>query len=505
MWYVVQPGDTLYQLSRRFGVSIQAIREANQLVGDIIYVGQRLYIPTQGGQRIVYTVRPGDTLYRIAQRYNTTVESIMALNNLTSTVILVGQRLVIPLYTEVVVNVEMANIRSGPDTGYGILTQMVSGARLPVLEYRQGWYRVSLYDGREGWISGNIVNRRFHDGARPIQTILGFYTLEEGPNYPSSYNSFVNNVQNLSEVGLFMFRINRDNPTEIEKFGEFSDADVRNLVSIGHRNNIKMLPVVHNLLYRPGGVTASKDVVRELVSTVANRRAFALNLVELIERYNFDGVNIDIEDVYIEDSQRLSLLFNEIGSVLRSRGYFLSASIPSRVSDEPWNPFSAPFDYAAIAPALDQFVVMLYNEHGWPGSGPGPVVSIGWMERVLKYAMTKMPREKIVAAVSVFGFDFNLTTGVNTYLSYAMAIELAERYNRQIIFDPATQTPMFAYQDEQGNNHEVWFENSRSIMAKIQLAWKLGISGVALWRLGLEDPAMWTNIQSNVVVRKIVE
>jgi len=49
-----------------------------------------------------------------------------------------------------------------------------------------------------------------------------------------------------------MFRISAANPTTIEKFGEFTDQDVRNLVAIAHRNNVKIMPVVHNLLYRPG-------------------------------------------------------------------------------------------------------------------------------------------------------------------------------------------------------------------------------------------------------------
>jgi len=129
--------------------------------------------------------------------------------------------------------------------------------------------------------------------------------------------------------------------------------------------------VVHNLLYRPGGTTLAKNVVKTLVSDPRNRNAFALNLVNLIERYGFDGVNIDIEDVFIEDSDNLSLLYTEISEVLRPRGYFFSASVPSRVSDEPFNPFSDPFNYSVIGRAVDEFVVMLYNEFGWPGSPPG--------------------------------------------------------------------------------------------------------------------------------------
>jgi len=67
------------------------------------------------------------------------------------------------------------------------------------------------------------------------------------------------------------------------------------------------------------------------------------------------------------------------------------------------------------------------------GKPAGTAVTIGWMERVLRYTMSKMPRDKIMAAVSVFGFDFNLTTGRNTYVTYQSAINLARRYNSEII------------------------------------------------------------------------
>lgn len=502
MMYTVQPGDSLYLISQRFGVSVEQIRQANQLSGNIIYIGQRLYIPAEIQRPIVYTVKRGDTLYLIARTYNTTIESIQRLNNLTGTELRVGQTLTIPLYSEAVVNVNSANIRSGPGTNYSIVTSMVRNAKLPVIGSSRGWYKVQLHNGREAWISGTVSTLNAYGGDKPISNILGFYTLQEGPSLPSSFSSFANNIEQISETGLFMFRISANNPTTIENFGEFTDQDIRTLVAIAHRNNVKIMPVIHNLLYRPGGTTLAKNVVKVLVSNEQNRNAFALNVLRLLQRYNFDGVNIDIEDVFIEDSANLSLLYAEIARVLRPRGYFFSASIPSRVSDAPFNPFSDPFNYAAIGNAVDEFVVMLYNEHGWPGSGPGPVVSIGWMERVLRYTISKMPKEKVVGAVSVFGFDFNLTTGRNTYVTYDMAINLARRYNREVVFDEETQTPMFAYTDAQGNNHEVWFEDARSIYAKIELTWELGIKGIALWRLGMEDDSMWTMLKNQVVVSR---
>lgn len=314
----------------------------------------------------------------------------------------------------------------------------------------------------------------------------------------------INNVSLISELCLFFYQISRNNPTQVDRFFQFTDQDIRVLVAISHRNNIKILPVIHNLLYRPGGTELARELVRQLVSTPANRRAFANNLVQLVEQYNFDGVNIDIEDAYTEDSDNLAQLYVDIADAFRPRGYFLSASVPSRISDEPFNPFSDPFNYSVIGSAVDEFIVMLYNEFGWPGSPPGPPVSIPWMQRVLNYTKTKMPWYKIAAAVSVFGFDFNLTTGRSSYVSFDRAMQLANRYGSTIQFDTYFQTPYFSYTDEQGQQHQVWFENADSIRAKLRTAWNMGINGLALWRLGMEDDNIWNVFANEAVVKKII-
>jgi spore germination protein len=505
VWYSVQSGDSLYLIARKFGVTVQQLKTANQLYDNTIYIGQLLFIPINVSKVITYTVQPGDSLYLIANRYNTTIDSISTLNDLTSNTIYVGQKLIIPQYTEAVVNVAAANIRRGPGTNYSIVQTVTQGARLPVISTAGDWVRISLHNGNEGWISGRLVDIRVYDGSKPIQNIVGFYVLEEGPALPSSYDSFTQNISLLSEGPLFMYQFNENDPTSIVKFGSFTDNYVEQLVAFAHSNNVMIMPVVHNLLYSSGGQTKSRDVLSGMLSTQATRAAAVNNIIALIDRFGFDGVNIDIEDVYLADSSRLSQFYVDLSAAMKRRGYFLSASVPSRIRDyPPFNPFSEPFDYATIGAVVDQFVVMLYNEHGWAGSEPGSAVSSPWMTKVLSYALTKMPANKIVAAISVFGYDFNLTTGVNRYVSHASAIALANRYNSTITFDEDTLTPTFSYTDSSGNKHEVWFENAQSTLSKIKLAWQLGISGVALWRLGMEDPEMWPRMSREITVRRII-
>lgn len=100
--HVVQRGEWVYAIARRYGVSPEAIIRANNLRPPdyIIYPGQTLIIPSDGGEppagRQEHVVQAGETLYSIARQYGTTVEAIKNLNGLTSDTIYVGQILVIP-------------------------------------------------------------------------------------------------------------------------------------------------------------------------------------------------------------------------------------------------------------------------------------------------------------------------------------------------------------------------------------------------------------------------
>lgn len=97
--YVVQPGDTLAKIAARYGATVQALMQVNNLRSTIIYVGQRLTISVAADPNapmIEYFVQRGDTLNKLAQRFDVTVQALMAANGLRTTTIYVGQRLLIP-------------------------------------------------------------------------------------------------------------------------------------------------------------------------------------------------------------------------------------------------------------------------------------------------------------------------------------------------------------------------------------------------------------------------
>ena len=117
--YVVKSGDTLYAIANKYGTTVDNLKSINNLTTDSLAVGQILKVPTENDENNTntYIVKSGDTLYGIANKYNTTVNEIKSLNNLTSNTLSINQVLKIP--SENNTNTNTYTVKSG-DTLYGI-------------------------------------------------------------------------------------------------------------------------------------------------------------------------------------------------------------------------------------------------------------------------------------------------------------------------------------------------------------------------------------------------
>ena len=94
--YIVKKGDSLYKISQNYDTTVSEIMQLNNLTSTALSIGQVLEIPVKNVSRNTYTVKSGDSLYKIAQKYNTTVNELKSLNNLTSNLLSIGQVLKVP-------------------------------------------------------------------------------------------------------------------------------------------------------------------------------------------------------------------------------------------------------------------------------------------------------------------------------------------------------------------------------------------------------------------------
>jgi len=129
--YTVKSGDSLYSIANRYNTTVKAITDYNNLSSANLSVGQKLFIPTttvgsEDSNYDTYTVKSGDSLYKIASRYNTSVDNLMKINNLSSNLLSIGQKLLVPKTTSTPNNVPSVGIsytvKSG-DSLYKIANQ----------------------------------------------------------------------------------------------------------------------------------------------------------------------------------------------------------------------------------------------------------------------------------------------------------------------------------------------------------------------------------------------
>lgn len=133
------------------------------------------------------------------------------------------------------------------------------------------------------------------------------------------------------------------------------------------------------------------------------------------------------------------------------------------------------------------------------------VSPIGPVRDVVNFALSVMPSEKIFLGQNLYGYDWTLPYEPGGEFAEALspqaAIQRARENNTEIQFDQEAQAPFYFYYDQDGNRHEVWFEDARSIQAKFDLVKELNLRGVSYWKLGLAFPQNWVLLdhQFNVV------
>lgn len=123
--YTVKSGDTLYKIAKDYNIDVNELIEYNNLATTSLSIGQQILIPTEtvDNEYDTYTVKSGDTLYKIANQYGTTVMDIMNINNLSTNILTVGQKILIPKVTTEIPNGEMTYIVKSGDNLYAIARQ----------------------------------------------------------------------------------------------------------------------------------------------------------------------------------------------------------------------------------------------------------------------------------------------------------------------------------------------------------------------------------------------
>ncbi|MCH1984346.1 glycosyl hydrolase family 18 protein [Ruminococcus sp. OA3] len=247
----------------------------------------------------------------------------------------------------------------------------------------------------------------------------------------------------------------------------------------------------------------------ELISAVVNNftvQEHLLNqLIETMETLGYGGLDIDFEYIKAEDRDAFTAFVTRTVNTLSPLGYPVSVALAPKTSADQQGLLYQGKDYPALGAIADHVLLMTY-EWGYTYGPPMAVAPISMVRRVLDYAVTEIPPGKIDLGIPNYGYDWPLPfvrgETAATTIGNVEAVRLAVRYHAVIQFDETAQSPYFYYEDE-GITHEVWFEDARSIRAKLGLIQEYGLRGAGYWQIMQWWRANWLLMNDMYTINKI--
>ena len=425
----------------------------------------------------IHVVRPGDTLWRLSQAYGVPVNQLIESNKIPNpTRLVVGQTIVIPIVGS------YHWVRPG-ESLYTISRQY----NVPISEL----IRINQI------LNPNQipVGLPLYIPPKPRPTIdVGAYIDPRLTGARSA--TIVDQVaDNLTFLNVFSYQINTD--------GTLTPVNDQPSINAAYRHRAAPLMVLTNF-------TEGRFSI-ELATKILNDEALQDKILDeaiaIMEEKGYVGLDFDFEYLGAQNREPYNQFLRKAASRLREKGYFISTALAPKLSAGQIGTLYEGHDYKAHGEIVD-FIFFMTYEWGWSGGPPMAVSPLNQVRKVMEYAVSVVPRNKIMMGMPLYGYDWTLPYVPGGKFARAIspqqAIELAVRYNARIEYDPVAQAPHFNYYDEQGREHEVWFEDARSVQASFNLVKELGIRGLFYWVLGYDFPQNWLLIQDNFVVRKRV-
>ncbi|MDF2789157.1 MAG: spore gernimation protein [Neobacillus sp.] len=424
----------------------------------------------------IHVVKRNESLTTIARAYNTTVNDIVDANDIPNpNNLVVGQAMVIPIVGSFYY-VQPGDSLWSIGQKVGVPYQQIASANRISLNQQ-------LYVGFRLYIPPRPKRRgEFNAYVEPRGTSVA-PILESSARDAAPY---------LTYLAPFSFQALRD--------GSLKEPLLNNFPAIARANRNVLMMVITN----QENDQFSDELGRILLNDIPIQDRFLNNIVATAKKYGFRDIHFDFEFLRPADREAYNQFLRKAKTRFASEGWLISTALAPKTSATQKGKWYEAHDYRAHGQIVDFVVIMTY-EWGYSG-GPAMAVSpIDQVRRVLEYAITEMPPNKILMGQNLYGYDWTLPFvqgSVAKAVSPQQAIELAAANNVPIQYDTKAQAPFFRYTAADGKQHEVWFEDARSIQAKFNLIKELGIRGMSYWKLGLAFPQNWLLIVENFNVVK---
>lgn len=422
---------------------------------------------------MIYVVQPGDTLAAIARAQGVSIARLRSDNGLPA-----GQPLVPGQALVVLRPRETYEVRPG-DTLYGI----AGAAGLTVNRLLQ--YNPTLA-AHPDLIPGQLLTLRL-EGEPEMTLTVGGYA------YPHVVEEVLAGaLPFLTDLSVFFYGFQDD--------GTLVEPPDGGLIARAKAFGAGLMLVLASI---DGSETFSSDhVSRFLRDEGAQDKILAALLPVMVEK-GYRGLDVDFEYIPPEDKEKFLAFLGKARDLLHAHGLVLHAALaPKTRPDQPGLLYEA-HDYAAVGAIVDSVLLMTY-EWGYAYGTPMAVAPLPQVREVAEYAVTEIPPWKLQLGIPNYGYDWTLPHAAHCrarVVGNQEAVTLAARTGAVIQYDGQAQAPTFRYRQD-GWDHQVWFEDARSIGAKLRLARELDLAGVGYWSLMRPFAQNWALMSQLVRVRR---
>lgn len=421
---------------------------------------------------ILYTVKKGDSLYKIANMYNTSINEIVEANGLNiSKTLIIGQGLVIPTSTTIHVVNKGESLYSISKIYKTSIQELLN--QNPYIDKPY-----TLYPGQQIFIKNNIDNK-------PPLSVNGYLFSSTNEDF------YLPNSTELTYLSYFSYSFNED--------GYLRGGNDESILKNANRGNIAPIMTLTNTNEKG---SFSSTLASNLLNNESAINTLISQIMNVLRSKNYQGINIDFEYVSPEDKDKYVAFLKKLKDAL-DYDFELSVALAPKYQSNQKGLLYEAHDYKEIGKIVDRVVIMTY-EWGYTYGPAMPVAPIDEVEKVIQYAVTEIDPLKINLGIPTYGYDFitpHQKGNKAKSLSYEGAITLARQKNVSISFDENSKSPYFVYY-EVDNKHIVHFEDARSIGAKINLALYYNLGGISFWTLRSQFTQMWTVINETLDVIK---
>lgn len=411
---------------------------------------------------IIYVVKKGDTIYSIANAFGVSAEKIISTNELKNpNDLVVGQTIVI-ISDYIKHKIQFGESLYSISRKYNVKLEDIINANPQITNFKN----IKI---------GTEIVVPLNDEKLGTMRVNG-YVL---PGIKESV--LIKTLPNLTYVSVFSYQVLRDGTLK----GVNDDYIIKSALEY------KVAPIM-TITNIEEGASFSGDLFNSVVSDAELKETLINNIISTAKSKGYLGVDVDFEYLNPEDKNLYNNFIQTLSVRLKENGLILNTALAPKTSANQMGVLYEAHDYGWHGRYVDNVILMTY-EWGYLYGPPMAVAPINSVKKVLNYAVSEIPSNKILMGVPNYGYDWNIPFKQGTaarVITNVEGVDIARNNNVAIDYNYLSQAPYFNYINGM-QKHIVWFDDARSIQEKLKLVKDYNLGGVSYWNLNNYFPQNW--------------